>query len=188
MGEASMIFTETKLHGAFVIDPEPFSDERGLFMRTYCKKEFEKAGISTEFVQFNQSVNKMKGTLRGMHYQYPPHAEVKLIRCIQGAVFDVIVDLRRFSPTFLQWFGIELSSDNLKMLSVPPGIAHGFQTLEDNSQLLYHHSSYYTPSAEAGLNYNDSRIGIRWPLPVLMISEKDKNYASLDLTYNGITL
>ena len=188
MGNPKMIFTETKLHGAFVIELEPLTDLRGSFMRTYCKKEFEKIGNTEEFVQHNHSVNTRKGTVRGMHFQHPPNAEVKLIRCISGSVFDVLVDLREASPTFLQWFGVELSATNLRMIYVPPGVAHGFQTMEDNSQLLYQHTRYYTPSSEAGIRYDDPRVGVQWPLPVCIISDKDKTYPLLKSTYKGILL
>lgn len=171
-----MKFTETKLKGLYVIEPEILSDERGRFARTYCKKEFAKINFEKEFVQMNFSVNYKKGTLRGMHYQLPPYEETKLIRCISGKVFDVAIDLRKNSGTYLQWFGTELSKDNSKMILIPEGFAHGFLTLEDNSELIYHHTEYYNPSAERGIRYDDKSVNIKFPGEVLIVSEKDKSY------------
>lgn len=170
-----MKFIETPLNGAYVIELEPFSDERGLFARTFCKRDFEKIGFDKEFVQFNFSLTLMKGTIRGLHYQLPPFSETKLIRCVRGKVYDVLVDLRENSSTYLKWFAVELSEENMKMALIPEGFAHGFQTLEDNSQLIYHHTAFYTPGYESGLRYNDPQIGIKWPLDVSVISEKDLN-------------
>ncbi|HLO59720.1 MAG TPA: dTDP-4-dehydrorhamnose 3,5-epimerase [Bacteroidales bacterium] len=183
-----MRFTETPLKGAYIIDLNPISDERGMFMRTYCKNEFAEIGHDKEFVQFNQSVTRQTGTIRGMHYQVPPFSEIKLLRCIRGSVFDVIIDLRQDSPTFLQYFSVELSERNMLSLYIPQGFAHGFQTLEDNTQLIYHHSAFYTPGFEAGIRYNDPAIGINWPLSVSVITEKDKNHPLLNNTFKGITL
>ena len=143
-----MIFTETGLSGAFVVEPEPFIDERGSFARVYCKDEFKHIGSIKEFVQINHSVNKLKGTFRGLHYQLPPFTETKLIRCIHGKVFDVIVDIRTKSDTFLKHFAINLSAVNMKMILVPEGFAHGFLTLKDNSQMIYHHTALYKPGFE----------------------------------------
>jgi dTDP-4-dehydrorhamnose 3,5-epimerase len=181
-----MIFTPTPLAGAFTIDLEPFSDERGWFARFYDRKEFEPIGHTRDWVQLNQSVSYTKGTLRGLHFQFPPFREIKMVRCIAGAVYDVIVDLRIGSPTFLQTFGAELSAGNSKMLYIPEGFAHGFQTLEANSALLYHHTEYYTPGAEGGLRYDDPALAIQWPLPVTVISERDVRHPLVDKHFKGI--
>lgn len=181
-----MIFTETPLKGAFVIEPEPFVDERGLFARVYCKNEFEAIGNIKEFVQVNQSINKSKGTFRGLHYQLPPFTEVKLIRCIRGKVFDIIVDLRKNSKTFLQHFNIEMSEDNMKMLYVPEGFAHGFLSLEDNSQMIYQHTAFYKPGYEAGLRFNDPALKIKLPFMPEIITEKDKSYPFITKLFTGI--
>jgi dTDP-4-dehydrorhamnose 3,5-epimerase len=183
-----MIFHETALAGAYVIDLEPFSDDRGLFARTFCKREFAAIGHDKEFVQFNHSHSNQKGTLRGMHYQRPPHAEIKLIRCIRGSVFDVIVDLRHQSPTFLQYVGVELSEQNLRMIYVPEGFAHGFQTLQDHCELIYHHTAFYAPDSDGGIRYNDPKLGIVWPLALTTISEKDKNFPLLSDAFAGMVL
>ncbi|MEM9921316.1 MAG: dTDP-4-dehydrorhamnose 3,5-epimerase [Bacteroidota bacterium] len=181
-----MIYHPTSLADAFVIEPEPFKDHRGLFARTFCKKDFDAIGHKKEFVQFNHSLNLQKGTLRGMHYQMPPHGEIKLIRCVRGSVWDVIVDVRRNSPTFLQHFGVELSESNLLMIYIPEGFAHGFQTLEDDTALIYHHTAYYTPTVERGLRYDDARLAISWPLPPVAMSDKDKQYPLLNQDYMGL--
>ncbi|MEO1515630.1 MAG: dTDP-4-dehydrorhamnose 3,5-epimerase [Bacteroidota bacterium] len=182
-----MIYHACPLEGAFVIEPEPFEDQRGLFARTFCKKDFRQIGHRKEFVQFNHSVNRRKGTVRGMHYQLPPHSEIKLVRCIQGSVYDVIVDLRRNSPTFLQHFGVELSESNLLMLYIPEGFAHGFQTLKDHTALIYHHTAYYAPKAERGLRYDDPRLDIHWPLPPVALSKKDQLYPKINFQFNGLS-
>ncbi len=183
-----MIFHKTSLPGLFVIDMQPFVDDRGLFARTFCAREFSERGLETHYVQCNHSSTKSKGTIRGMHYQNPPHAEVKLIRCTSGAVWDVVIDVRAGSPTFLQHVGVELSAINGKMMYIPKGFAHGFQTLSDEAQLAYQHSSYYYPDAESGLHYADPALNIAWPLPVSRISEKDKIISFIDDTFTGITL
>lgn len=136
----------------------------------------------------NHSFTRAAGSIRGMHFQYPPHTEVKLVRCIAGAVLDVIVDLRKDSPTFLQWFGCELSAENKKLIYIPDGFAHGFQTLTDNAELLYQHSTIYQPGAEGGLRYNDERLKIDWPLESTVISERDKNHPLIDGGFAGIAL
>jgi len=181
-----MIFTQTSLKGAYMIEPEPFADERGWFARTYCKKEFAQIGHEAEWVQLNHSFTKQKGTIRGMHYQLPPFSEIKLVRCIAGEVFDVIIDLRRDSPTFLQWFGTELSAANKKMMYIPEGFAHGFQTLSDDAELIYHHSQFYAPGVEGGIRFDDPKLNIEWPLPVATMSERDKGHAVLDDDFEGI--
>jgi dTDP-4-dehydrorhamnose 3,5-epimerase len=172
-----MIFNETKLKGAYIIDIEPHSDERGFFARAWCQKEFETHGLVANVAQANLSYNRKQGTLRGMHYQLSPYAETKLVRCIRGSIYDVIIDLRPDSPTFQQWIGVELSAANRRMLYVPESFAHGFQTLEDEVEVLYQVSEFYTPGAERGLRYNDARFAIQWPQEVTVISEKDQNWA-----------
>jgi dTDP-4-dehydrorhamnose 3,5-epimerase len=183
-----MHFHETGLAGAYIIDLEPFQDERGLFARTFCKREFEQIGHHKEFVQFNHSHSSTAGTLRGLHFQHPPFSEIKLIRCIKGAVWDVIVDIRQDSPTFLEHIGVELSESNMRMIYVPAGFAHGFQTLEDHTELIYHHTAYYAPEAEGGLYYKDLRLGIQWPLEPTVLSDKDQKHASMTNSFNGIIL
>jgi dTDP-4-dehydrorhamnose 3,5-epimerase len=183
-----MTFTETPLSGSFVIDLEIFSDDRGWFARTFCKNEFEQIGHTKEWVQLNHSVTYEKGSIRGMHFQYMPYSEIKMVRCIAGAIFDVIIDLRSGSPTFLQWFGTELSSVNKKMFYMPEGFAHGFQTLTADCELIYHHTSFYAPGAEGGIKYDDKKIGINWKLPVTEVSERDKNHPWLNESFTGIKL
>ena len=181
-----MIFTEPNLKGSFVNDLTPFQDERGWFARTFCKDEFAKIGHSKEWVQMNHSFTKQQGTIRGMHYQLPPFSEIKMVRCIAGAVFDVIVDIRKDSPTFLQWFGIELSATNKKMIYIPEGFAHGFQSLSDNVELIYHHSEMYQPGVEGALKYDDPKLNINWKLEVTNISERDKQHNFLTEDFIGI--
>jgi len=181
-----MKFIETPLKGLYLIAPKKIEDERGFFARTFCKREFGEIGFDREFVQFNHSFNLKKGTTRGMHYQKKPFSETKLIRCLQGKVFDVAVDIRQGSSTFLQYFGVELSQDNMLSMFIPEGFAHGFQTLEDNSSLIYHHSEYYTPEADAGIRHNDEALNIIWPLSTVILSEKDKYYPLLTENFKGI--
>ena len=171
-----MEFTETPLAGAFLIDPQRREDARGWFARTYCAREFEARGLPTHMVQTNMSLTKKKGTLRGMHYQKGPDAEDKLVRCVQGAIFDAIVDLRPQSPTYCRWFGAELSADNGRMLLVPKGFAHGFVTLTDDAAVTYQVSAYYSPQSEGGARFDDPAFGIEWPVPVLDMSDKDRNW------------
>lgn len=181
-----MIFTPAPLVGSYTIELTPFSDSRGWFARTYCKDEFKQIGHTKEWVQMNHSCTIKKGALRGMHYQLPPFAEIKMVRCIAGAVYDVIVDVRKGSATFLQWFGTELSAKNKKMLYIPAGFAHGFQTLTDDCELIYHHSELFTPGAEAGILYNDPMVGIHWPEPPTEISERDMKHPKLDGSFAGV--
>jgi dTDP-4-dehydrorhamnose 3,5-epimerase len=181
-----MIFTETKLKGSYVIDLDLFEDERGWFARTFCKDEFKKMGHDGEWVQLNHSFTKQKGTIRGMHYQMPPFGEIKLIRCIAGAVFDVIVDIRKDSPTFLQWVGMEFSAKNKKMIYIPQGFAHGFQALTNDCELIYHHSAFYKPNVEGGLSYNDPTLNIEWLLEGVNISSRDLAHNLLTNTFIGI--
>jgi dTDP-4-dehydrorhamnose 3,5-epimerase len=176
-----MIFTETKLDGAFLIDIEEHTDERGFFARSWCQKEFEQHGLVPRVVQANISFNHKKGTVRGMHYQASPYEETKLVRCTRGAIYDVIVDLRKGSPTFRQWISAELTADNRRMLFVPEGFAHGFQILTDATEVCYQVSHFYTPGAERGARFNDPAFGIRWPLDVTVISEKDANWADFQI-------
>jgi dTDP-4-dehydrorhamnose 3,5-epimerase len=175
-----MNFESTGLNGSYVVDIFPVKDERGWFVRTFCKNEFTKIGHSDEWVQMNHSFTNEAGTIRGMHFQKPPYSETKLIRCIAGNVFDVMIDLRRNSNTFLKWFGIELSAENKKMIFIPGGFAHGFQTLTDNCQLIYHHTAFYKPGFEEGIMYNDKMINVNWPKPVTKISERDNSHPLLN--------
>jgi dTDP-4-dehydrorhamnose 3,5-epimerase len=168
-----MIFKSTPLVGAFIIDPELIEDDRGFFARTFCRREFEEHGLNPNLVQCNISFNKLKSTLRGMHYQIPPHAEVKLVRCTAGAIYDVIVDIRKESPTFKKWFGEELSEKNHRMLYVPEGFAHGYQTLADDTEVTYQVSAFYHAESERGVSWNDPAFGIEWPLPITALSSKD---------------
>ncbi|MCD0170410.1 MULTISPECIES: dTDP-4-dehydrorhamnose 3,5-epimerase [unclassified Deinococcus] len=168
-----MIFRETALPGAFTVDIQEHRDERGLFARTFCAQEFEAHGLNPLTVQTNLSFNARAGTLRGLHYQLPPAAETKLVRCTRGAVLDVIVDLRPESPTYLQHVAVELSADNRRALFVPQRFAHGYQTLTDDAEVSYQVSEYYQPGAERGLRFDDPALGIRWPLPPGPVSAKD---------------
>jgi dTDP-4-dehydrorhamnose 3,5-epimerase len=181
-----MTFKPTPLAGLYTVGLNPFRDQRGWFARYYCKNEFQESGLTAEWVQMNHSFTETKGSLRGMHFQHPPYGEIKMVRCIAGAIFDVVVDIRKDSPTFLQWFGTELSAQNQAMLYIPKGFAHGFQTLQDNTELLYHHSDYYTPAAEAGIYYKDPMLGISWPMPIADISKRDEAHPLLTKEFKGI--
>jgi dTDP-4-dehydrorhamnose 3,5-epimerase len=175
-----MIFIETKLKGAYIIELEKIEDKRGFFARAWCQKEFEARGLTGRVVQANVSFNKKKGTLRGMHYQIHPYEETKLVRCTRGSIYDVIVDLRPHSTSHKQWVGVELTAKNYKMIYVPEGFAHGFQTLEDKTEVTYQVSQSYTPGAEAGVRYNDPVFRIYWPLGVQVISDKDESWADYE--------
>ena len=175
-----MIFTETKLKGAFVIDLERREDSRGFFARAFCQNEFKAHGLKTVIAQANLASNFKKGTVRGMHFQYPPAAETKLVRCTRGAIRDIIVDLRPESPTSLQHIEVELNEDNQRALYVPERFAHGYQALRDNTDTSYQVGEFYTPDAEGGLLYDDPRLGLKWPLPVSVISEKDQKFRPFD--------
>lgn len=181
-----MKFTPTPLQGVYIVDLQPFADNRGWFARTYCKNEFAEIGHIKEWVQLNHSFTNKKGAIRGMHYQLPPFSENKLVRCIAGAVWDVVIDIRQGSPTFLQSTGVELSAFNKKMIFIPEGFAHGFQTLRDNSELLYHHTSFYTPGAEGGIRYNDPMVGIKWPAAASEVSDRDLSHPLLTDSFKGI--
>lgn len=182
-----MTFTETSLAGSYLITLSPRSDSRGWFARTFDKQLFSQIGHSDDWVQMNHSMTRQAGTIRGMHFQYPPCAEIKLVRCIAGRVFDVIIDLRANSPTFLGWFGVELSEENNQMLYIPKGFAHGFQTLTDNCQLVYCHSAYYSPDAEGAIRYNDPKVAIQWPLSITDLSERDATHPLIDDRFIGLT-
>src|SRR5712692_1495193 len=171
-----MKFIETELKGAYVIEPERIEDERGFFARTFCEREFAAHGLETRFVQYSISFNRRKGTLRGVHYQAPPREEAKLVRCTLGAIYDVIIDLRPASPTFKRWISAELSARNRRMLYVPQGFAHGFQSLEDETELFYQISAYYAPESARGVRWNDPAFGIVWPVPDVICSERDFSY------------
>ena len=176
-----MIFTQTPLSGSYVIEIERVKDQRGFFARTYCQHEFEEHGLNSRIVQCNLSFNQERGTLRGMHFQAAPFQEAKLVRCTNGAIFDVIIDLRRKSPTFLKHFDIVLSAENSCMLYVPEGFAHGFLTLEDQTTVFYQMSEFYEPSAARGFRWNDPLITINWPIRINVISERDATYADISL-------
>lgn len=175
-----MIFTETNLTGALMIDIERREDSRGFFARAFCQHEFEAHGLKRIIAQANIAFNHKRGTLRGMHFQYPPAAETKLVRCTRGAILDIIVDLRPESPTYLHHIAVELTEDNHRALYVPERFAHGYQVLRDNTETSYQVGEFYTPGAESGLRYDDHRLRLEWPMPVSVISEKDQSWALLD--------
>ena len=181
-----MIFKETSLKGSYVLTFEPIEDERGWLARTYCKNEFLAIGHTKEWVQMNHSFTKQKATVRGIHYQRSPYGEIKLVRCIAGSVYDVIIDLRAHSASYLQYFGIELSAVNKKMIYIPEGFAHGFQALSNDAELLYNHSQFYLPGVEAGVKYNDPAINIKWPLELTNISERDNSHPFIDANFKGL--
>jgi dTDP-4-dehydrorhamnose 3,5-epimerase len=174
-----VIFTETKLKGAFVIDVDRKEDNRGFFARAFCQNEFADHGLKPVIAQANIAFNKHKGTLRGMHFQYPPAPETKLVRCTRGAILDIIVDLRPESDTYLEHVAVELSADNHRALYVPERFAHGYQVLEDVTETSYQVGEFYTPGAEGGLRYDDPGLGLTWPLPVTTISDKDREWLPL---------
>jgi dTDP-4-dehydrorhamnose 3,5-epimerase len=175
-----MIFNETKLKGAFIIDIERREDPRGFFARAFCQHEFDAHGLKPMIAQANVAFNKKRGTLRGMHFQLPPVAETKLLRCTRGGILDIIVDLRPESPTYLQHIAVELNEDNSRALYVPERFAHGYQVLRDNTETSYQVGEFYAPGSEGGLFYNDPRLALPWPLPVSVISEKDQQWKWLD--------
>lgn len=174
-----MIFTETKLKGVYVIAPELIEDERGFFARLWTPEEFSERGLNPRLVQSNISYNRKKGTLRGMHFQIKPHEEAKLVRCTRGALYDVALDIRPDSPTYLQWEAIELTEENRLMFYVPEGFAHGYQTLSDDTEVFYQMSELYHPGSARGLRWDDPALGIRWPLPVSTISQRDTQFELL---------
>lgn len=180
LNKRKMIFTETKLKGAYIIDVKRLEDERGFFGRAYCQNEFEQYGLNTSAVQANVSFNLKKGTLRGMHMQLAPFGETKLVRCTRGAIYDVIVDMREDSDTFKQWIGVELTADSYRMLYVPEGFAHGFITLMDNSDVTYQVTQFYTAGSERGYRFDDPAFGIVWPIEPVVVSQKDQNHPFFD--------
>ncbi len=171
-----MIFTETSLKGAYIIELEQIEDERGFFARSWCAREFAEHGLNPNLAQCNVSFNKKKGTLRGMHYQAAPHEEAKMLRCTKGSLYDVIVDLRKDSPTYKQWFSVDLTAENSKQLYIPEGFAHGFQTLEDGTEIFYQMTEFYHPKNAVGVRYDDPAFGIEWPMSDWIISEQDRGY------------
>jgi len=171
-----LIFKPTRLEGAFVVEPEKLEDGRGFFARSWCRREFEAHGLNPRMVQCNISLNKRKGTLRGIHYQAPPHAEAKLVRCTAGSIYDVIIDLRPESPTFEKYAAEVLTARNHKMLYVPEDFAHGFLTLEDDSEVFYQMSEFYVPEQSKGVRWNDPVFGIEWPIAPCLMSERDRSY------------
>lgn len=183
-----MKFKETDLNGQYIIDLESIQDERGEFQRIFCRDEFNKINHKKDIVQINHSLTKQKGTIRGLHFQYPPKAEIKIITCLRGMIFDVALDLRRDSPTLLKWWGEILSADNKKMIFIPEGFAHGFQTLEENSELLYFHTEFYSPEHEGGIRYNDSKANIKWPIEITMVSNRDKQFKLLNEKFQGLSI
>lgn len=183
-----MIFERTPLGGLFLVRAEPFGDERGRFARLFCERELASIGFSGRIVQVNQSLTRHTGALRGLHFQRPPRAEAKMVRCLRGRVLDVAVDLRRGSPTFLRWHTVELSGGEMNALFLPEGFAHGFQTLEPDCELLYLHSEFYSPEHEGGLRHDDPALGIDWPLAVTDISDRDRNHPLISGDFQGIAL
>jgi dTDP-4-dehydrorhamnose 3,5-epimerase len=174
-----MRFTETSIPGVHEIDLEPFADDRGLFARTFCAREFSEHGLRSKLVQTNLSVNRRRGTLRGFHYQLPPATEAKLIRCIRGSLFDVVIDLRADSPTYLRHHALVLSAENRRAIYVPDGCANAFLTLEEDTEAIYQVSEFYTPGAERGVRWDDPALAISWPIPVEVISDKDASWPLL---------
>jgi dTDP-4-dehydrorhamnose 3,5-epimerase len=174
-----MVFTETPLKGSYSIELNPLKDNRGYFERLFCKKELSTIGFTKEIVQTNHSYTFKKGTFRGLHFQCPPYTETKIIKCIKGSIYDIAIDIRKGSPTFLHWCGVELTENNNKMLFLPEGYAHGFQTLQDNTELLYFHSEYYNPESEGGLNYKDPILKLVLPFEITDISERDNKHSFL---------
>ncbi len=181
-----MKFLHTPLKDVYLIELEIFRDDRGQFLRQFCAKEFEKIGFIRPVVQINHSATTQKGSIRGLHYQAPPACEAKIIRCMKGTVFDVMVDLRPDSTSFLQWYGVELTDELPAMVFIPEGFAHGFQTLSDNVEMLYLHSDFYTPEHERGIRFDDPVLSINWPLDVTSISSRDLNFSMLNNDFKGI--
>jgi dTDP-4-dehydrorhamnose 3,5-epimerase len=183
-----MLYHETLLPGCYVIEPERIQDQRGYFARVWCKKELEQHGLKAEMLQSNLGFSQRKGTLRGLHYQKDPHAEVKVVRCTRGAIFDVVVDLRPQSPTHKEWFGVELTEGNGKMLYVPEGCAHGYLTLLDNTEMYYHTSSIFDRDSAFGVRYNDPAFEIKWPIKAEVISEQDAKWPNYESSTEKLTL
>ena len=182
----SFDFITTPIQGLYRVDRKPMTDSRGFLSRLFCSEEFKSIGLKQPIEQINHTLTIEKGSVRGMHFQYPPHMETKIINCTQGEVFDVAVDIRKDSPTFLHWHAEVLSAKNQTSFYLPEGFAHGFQALTDNCQLIYLHSNPYVPDAEGGINVRDSRLAIHWPNPITEISLKDQNHSMLDDTFEGL--
>jgi len=176
-----MIFTETKLKGAYLVEIKKLEDERGFFGRAWCQQEFEEVGLNAQVKQINTSYSVHQGTIRGMHYQIDPYQETKFIRCTKGSVYDVIIDLRPDSPTFMQWVGHELSAENCRMVYVPENFAHGIVSLEDHSEIYYPVTEFYTPGSERGIRYDDPAFNIDWPVKISQVSDKDRNHPDFDV-------
>lgn len=181
-----MKFKETPIKNLYTIELQPNIDDRGFFVRSFCKKELAEIGLNKEIVQVNHSATLQKGSFRGFHFQYPPYAETKIIRCIKGRVLDFAIDIRKNSPTFLQHFSIELSEENFRALYLPEGFAHGFQVLSENSEMLYFHTEFYNKNGEGALNYSDPKLKIELPLEITEISDRDKNHKFISNTFKGI--
>jgi len=180
-----MIFTETKLKGVFLIEPERHEDERGFFARSWSPREFEAHGLDSRIVESNISFNKKRGTVRGMHYQAAPYGQAKLVRCTAGAIFDCVIDLRPSSATFRQWLGVELTARNRLMVHVPVGFAHGFQTLENETEVFYEMSHAYVPGSSMGVRWDDPVFGIQWPLEVSVVNDRDRHYPDYSVRTNA---
>ena len=178
----------TKIDGLFVIENDPIIDSRGAFTRLFCEKEFSTILGTHQIVQINHSITRAIGAIRGLHYQLPPFAEMKMVRCLKGRVWDLALDLREGSPTFLQWHAEELTPENAKIMVIPEGFAHGFQVMNENSELLYLHTAFYEKSAEGAVRYDDPTLSIHWPLPVTDVSERDQNHLSINKQFTGIKL
>ncbi|MCF6157490.1 MAG: dTDP-4-dehydrorhamnose 3,5-epimerase [wastewater metagenome] len=179
-----MVFSETVLKGAYVISLEKREDSRGFFARSFCTHEFENYGLDHRIVQINNTLNVYRGTLRGIHYQLPPKAETKIVRCIKGSLYDVILDLRPHSETFGKWCGIELTDQNRKMVYVPKGFGHAFLTLEDNTEIMYFITEFYAPHLERGIRWNDPKFNVEWPFMPAVVSDRDKNFPDFDFRYH----
>ncbi len=179
-----MLFEETPVAGAYLVDLERLGDERGFFARVFCEREFAERGLASHFVQANDSLSATRGTLRGMHYQLPPKSETKLVRCVRGELFDVVLDLRKDSPTFGRSYGAALSAENRRMMYVPKGCAHGFLTLADATEALYFVDELYGPECERGVRWNDPRFAIAWPIEPVVLSAKDQSWPLFDPTYH----
>ena len=171
-----MIFAELKLAGAFLVDLDPHRDDRGFFARSWCAEEFKKSGLNPRLIQCDISFNRKRGTLRGMHYQAAPHEEAKLVRCTMGAIYDVMIDLRKASPTFHQWVAAELTAENHRAVYIPEGFAHGFQTLTDDAEVFYQMSEFFYPDLARGVRWNDPAFGIAWPISEVIVSDKDQSF------------
>ena len=183
-----MKFNESKIKGLYVVELQPLIDERGFFVRSYCDKALRRAGITKSIKQINHSFTSKVGTIRGMHYQHLPHAEIKMVRCIAGEIFDVAIDLRKGSDTFLQWHGEYLSAGDFKMMVIPEGFAHGFQAIKENTEIFYPSTASYSPRVESGVLFNDKSIGIEWPLQVADVSDKDLKHGVITKEFKGIII